>query len=82
VLHLRGHGTSGGFLIGGVHIHRMVWVLVMLGIGWALVLDELALIINLRDVCWTPIGDESLVAVVLTIVALWWLSFRPIRTRT
>lgn len=105
VLHLRGAGTSGGLLVGGVHIHHMVWGLVILGVvgftwlaragtagparwqaiclgvGWALVLDELALIINLRDVYWTPLGDESVVAVTLTVAALAWLSFRPPRKR-
>lgn len=103
VLRLRGDGTSGGLLVGGVHIHHMLWGLILLGlvavswlarpgrpsparwqsiclgIGWALVLDELALIINLRDVYWTPLGDESYVAVALTIIVLAWLSFRPDR---
>jgi hypothetical protein len=102
-LHIRGDGTSGGLMLNGVHIHHMVWGLIILGIvgftwlarpdrrsparwqsvclgiGWALVLDELALIINLRDVYWTPLGDESFVAVAVTIVALAWLSFRPVR---
>jgi hypothetical protein len=101
VLHIRGDGTSGGLMVNGVHIHHMVWGLIILGIvgftwlarpgrtsparwqsiglgiGWALVLDELALIINLRDVYWTPLGDESFVAVALTIAGLSWLSFRP-----
>jgi hypothetical protein len=104
VLHIRGAGTSGGLMLGGVHIHHMVWGLIILGvvclawlarpgrpgparwqsiglgIGWALVLDELALVINLRDVYWTPLGDESFVAVAITVIALAWLSFRPDRT--
>lgn len=104
VLHIRGDGSSGGLMLNGLHIHHMVWGLMILGIvgftwlarpgrpgparwqsiclgvGWALVLDELALIINLRDVYWTPLGDESLVAVTITVIALAWLSFRPIRT--
>lgn len=67
------------------HIHHMVSGLVILGIGigigWALVLDELVLIINLRDVHWTPLGDASLITVAITVIALTWLSFRPIRTK-
>lgn len=89
-LHLRGAGADGGLLIGGVHIHHMVFGLALLlvltlawllGAGWAsdrsssrwapvvfgvasaLVLDESALILNLADVYWAPLGEESLIAV-------------------
>src|SRR5512133_3113391 len=32
VLRLRGDGTSGGLLVGGVHIHHMLWGLILLGL--------------------------------------------------
>jgi hypothetical protein len=32
---------------------------ILFGVAWALILDEVALIINLRDVYWTPLEDES-----------------------
>ncbi|HQZ85469.1 MAG TPA: hypothetical protein PLB21_07545 [Actinomycetota bacterium] len=48
---------------------------ILFGVAWALILDEVALIINLRDVYWTPLEDESflavgVVAIVLAIPAL------------
>lgn len=88
-LHLNGAGADGGLLIGGVHIHHMVfglalllvlmlawllgagwasdrssnwWAPAMFGVAWALVLDESALILNLADVYWAPLGEESLIA--------------------
>ena len=88
-LHLQGAGADGGLLIGGVHIHHMVfglvllllltfawllgagwassrsssrWAPVLFGVAWALVLDESALILNLEDVYWAPLGEESLIA--------------------
>ena len=38
---------------------------ILYGIGWALLLDELALLLNLADVYWAPLGDESLIAVAI-----------------
>lgn len=88
-LHLQGAGADGGLLIGGVHIHHMVfglalllvltlawllgagwasdgsstrWAPAVFGVAWALVLDESALILNLEDVYWAPLGEESLIA--------------------
>lgn len=96
-LHLRGAGADGGLLIGGVHIHHMVfglalllvltlawlfgagwasrrssrwWAPVLFGVAWALVLDESALILNLEDVYWAPLGEESLIAVLAFALAL------------
>ena len=107
-LHLRGAGTGGGLLIGGVHIHHMLfglavlvllsvawligaawtshrttrpWAPILLGVAWALVLDELALIVNLSDVYWAPLGDESLIGMsvfaVLLLVLAFTVSARP-----
>ncbi len=91
-LHVRGAGTEGGLVIGGLHIHHMVfglivlialtvmfvlfmgeatrwsnqaWPSILFGMGWALVLDEFALILSLSDVYWQPLGDLSYVALVL-----------------
>jgi hypothetical protein len=41
---------------------------ILYGIGWALILDELALILNLADVYWAPLGDESLIAVAIFVL--------------
>ena len=102
-LRLRGAGTEGGLMIDGLHIHHMVfgliilavltflmllhageggpwgnrvWVPVLFGVGWALVLDESALIISLADVYWEPLGDLSYwimggFALALVVAALW-----------
>ena len=40
------------------------------GFAWALILDELALLIHLRDVYWLPAGEESLYALVVFGVVL------------
>lgn len=105
-LHLRGAGPDGGLMIGGVHIHHMIfgllllalisllwltrqsirsvtrvptWEAICLGIAWALILDESALLINLSDVYWKPLGDESFYAIAAFALILAWLSFRPRR---
>jgi uncharacterized membrane protein len=88
VLHYRGAGPGGGIVIRGVHIHHMVfgiilmlvtgyaWLLlfavdhengrrssrvaaILYGLSAALVLDEFALWLNLRDVYWQRQGRES-----------------------
>jgi hypothetical protein len=41
---------------------------ILYGIGWALILDELALVLNLADVYWAPLGDESLIAVAIFVI--------------
>jgi hypothetical protein len=91
-LHLRGAGSEGGLMVGGLHIHHMVfgliilialtimfvlfmgeatrwsnraWPSILFGMGWALVLDEFALILSLSDVYWQPLGDLSYAALVL-----------------
>ena len=43
---------------------------ILFGVAWALILDELALLINLRDVYWTPLEDESFLAVAVVAIAL------------
>ncbi len=97
VLHVEGAGSSGGLMVGGVHIHHamfgvtilfvmtLAWVIgarwssmssttklrpILYGIGWALILDELALILNLADVYWAPLGDESLIAVAVFVIVV------------
>ncbi len=104
-LHLRGAGGNGGLIINGVHIHHMVfglliltlvallwlvrqsirnagriptWEAIAFGVAWALILDESALILNLSDVYWTPLGDESLFLVAAFALVLAWLAFRPL----
>lgn len=41
---------------------------ILFGIGWALILDELALVLNLADVYWEPVGDVSLIAVAIFVI--------------
>lgn len=43
---------------------------ILYGIGWALILDELALILNLADVYWAPLGEESLIAVGIFVLVV------------
>jgi hypothetical protein len=43
---------------------------ILFGIGAALVLDEFALVVFLKDVYWLPQGSLSLVALVIGLVAL------------
>ena len=108
-LHVRGAGADGGLLVGGVHIHHMVfglaglvvltggWLLgagwmrdgsvsrlgpILAGVSWALVLDELALLLNLADVYWLADGYESIAAVVVTAILLVAASVRAPATRT
>jgi hypothetical protein len=90
-LHYRGAGPNGGIVVGGVHVHHLVFGIVGLlrvGSAWlllfgsehqlgrrafrltglaygaasALVLDEFALWLNLRDVYWQKQGRESVEA--------------------
>ena len=74
------HGeTRDSLLVGGVHIHHLVFGViailvagvlaldevlrltraVLFGIGAALVLDEFALLVFLKDVYWLPAGDPE-----------------------
>jgi hypothetical protein len=91
VLHYRGAGPDGGIIIHGVHIHHLVFGIVIMlltgylwmlllgvdhedhrgrsrvaatlyGVSAALILDEFALWLNLRDVYWQQQGRESLEA--------------------
>jgi hypothetical protein len=100
-LHYRGAGPNGGIVIGGVHIHHLVFGvigLLLVGYGWlllfgldnepprwafrltgfaygaasALVLDEFALWLNLKDVYWQHQGRESLEALVFFGGLLLW----------
>ena len=100
-LHYRGAGTNGGIVVGGVHIHHMVFGIVgLLAIGYtwlllygldhhpsrrafrltalgygassALILDEFALWLNLKDVYWQHKGRESLEALAFFGGLLFW----------
>jgi hypothetical protein len=100
-LHYRGAGPNGGVVIGGVHIHHLVFGIVgllLIGYAWlllygfehrpprrafratgflygvasALVLDEFALWLNLKDVYWQHQGRESLEALGLFAAFLLW----------
>jgi hypothetical protein len=85
------HGeTRDSLLVGGVHIHHLVFGViailvagvlaldevlrltraVLFGIGAALVLDEFALLVFLRDVYWLPQGSLSVFALVIGLLAL------------
>jgi hypothetical protein len=100
-LHDEGAGQNGGLIIGGVHIHHLVFGiagLLLIGYAWlllfgfehqpkrrwfrvtalgygifsALVLDEFALLLNLRDVYWEKQGRESIDALELFAALLLW----------
>jgi hypothetical protein len=85
------HAETHDFLvIGGVHIHHLVFGVfailiagvlaldevlrltraVLFGVGAALVLDEFALLVFLKDVYWLPQGSLSVAALVIGLVAL------------
>jgi hypothetical protein len=106
-LHYRGAGANGGIVVGGVHIHHLVFGIVgllLIGYSWlllygfehqprrrafrltslaygaasALVLDEFALWLNLKDVYWQHQGRESVEALALfTGLLLWALLIAP-----
>jgi hypothetical protein len=106
-LHYRGAGPNGGIVVGGVHVHHLVFGIVgllLIGYAWlllygfeheprrrafrllafaygaasALVLDEFALWLNLRDVYWQHKGRESLEALALFgSLLLWALLIAP-----
>lgn len=100
-LHHLGAGANGGLIIGGVHVHHLVfgiigllligylWLLlfglehtpprwafrvtaVAYGVSAALVLDEFALWLNLRDVYWEKQGRESVDALACFAGLLLW----------
>ena len=100
-LHYRGAGANGGIVVGGVHIHHLVFGIVgllVIGYCWlllygfehqprrwafrltglaygicaALILDEFALWLNLRDVYWQKQGRESVEALALFAGFLLW----------
>ena len=85
------HGeTRDTLLVGGVHIHHLVFGViailvagvlalddllrltraVLFGIGAALVLDEFALLVFLKDVYWLPQGSLSVFALLIGLLAL------------
>jgi hypothetical protein len=106
-LHDNGAGANGGIIVGGVHIHHLVFGifgLLLLGFGWlllygvehqpkrrwfrltafgygicaALVLDEFALWLNLRDVYWERQGRESVDALAIFAgLLLWFVLIAP-----
>jgi hypothetical protein len=81
---------QGDLVVGGVHIHHLVFGIVailiaglfaldemlrltravLFGIGAALVLDEFALLVFLKDVYWLPEGILSGFALVVGLLAL------------
>ena len=100
-LHHLGAGANGGLVIGGVHVHHLVfgivgllligyvWLLLVglerkpprrtfrltaiaYGVSAALVLDEFALWLNLRDVYWEKQGRESVDALAIFAGLLLW----------
>jgi hypothetical protein len=100
-LHARGAGANGGIVVGGVHVHHLVFGIVgllVIGYAWlllygfepqpprrafrltslaygaasALVLDEFALWLNLKDVYWQKQGRESVEALALFGGLLLW----------
>ena len=100
-LHYHGAGANGGIIVGGVHIHHLVFGIVgMLLVGYlwlllfafeerprrlwfrltalaygifaALILDEFALWLNLRDVYWQRQGRESVEAIAIFGGLLLW----------
>jgi hypothetical protein len=100
-LRYRGAGPNGGVVVGGVHVHHLVFGIVgllIVGYGWlllygvgrrprrrafrltalvygaasALVLDEFALWLNLKDVDWQHQGRESVEALALFAGLLLW----------
>jgi hypothetical protein len=108
VLHYRGAGPNGGIVIGGVHVHHLVFGIVgllLIGYAWlllygfepqpqrrrtfrltalaygaasALILDEFALWLNLKDVYWQKQGRQSLEALALFAgILLWALLIAP-----
>lgn len=93
-LHYEGAGPNGGIVIRGVHVHHLVFGIVLIlltgylwlllfgvggeprragfrltavgyGVAAALILDEYALWLNLRDVYWQRDGRESLEALAI-----------------
>jgi hypothetical protein len=106
-LHDEGAGANGGIIIGGVHIHHLVFGIVgllIVGYAWlllygfepvprrrwfrfialaygvcaALILDEFALWLNLRDVYWQRQGRESVDALaVFAGILLWAVLIAP-----
>jgi hypothetical protein len=93
VLHYEGAGPNGGIVIRGVHVHHLVFGIVLMlvvgylwlllfgfereprwasrataiayGVAGALILDEFALWLNLRDVYWERQGRESVEALAI-----------------
>ena len=83
-------GSGAYVVIGGTHIHHVVFGLLALlvsgvlsldekwrlrraalfGVGAALVLDEFALLVFLRDVYWLPQGWLSVVALLIGLSAM------------
>ena len=84
-------GADRGYVvIGGVHVHHLVFGVVALlvaglfaldevlrlpravlfGVGAALVLDEFALLVFLKDVYWLPQGSLSVAALAIGLLAL------------
>ena len=47
-----------------------LWTAAFWGFAWALVLDEFALLLHLKDVYWLPAGEESLYALFVFGVVL------------
>jgi hypothetical protein len=56
-----------------------LWTAAFWGFAWALILDEFALLLHLKDVYWLPAGEESLYALFLfgvVLILMVWLAPR------
>jgi hypothetical protein len=47
-----------------------LWTAAFWGFAWALILDEFALLLHLKDVYWLPTGEESLYALFVFFLVL------------
>jgi len=103
LLHHLGAGANGGIVVRGVHVHHLVfgivllllvsyawlllfgldaepprrafrWTAIAYGVASALVLDEFALWLNLKDVYWQKQGQESLEALAFFAGLLLWVT--------
>ena len=82
--HFHGDRRGGGHRRAGPSLAWRAGAAALFGVGTALVLDEFALILHLRDVYWTSAGRVSIDAVLIAagITALLLLGVAPAGVRT